>query len=86
MKPPNIDLHIDRLVLDGFAHVDRARLGASVEAELGRLFAQQGGASSLGPDGHTPRLDGGTFQAAPGAGADALGRQIAQRVYRGVHR
>ena len=85
MKPPNIDLHIDRLVLDGFGPMDRTQLGAAVEAELGRLLAERDPAS-LGGGGYIPHVDGGSFQAVPGAGAEAIGRQIAQAVYGGIQR
>lgn len=85
MNAPHINLHIDTLVLDGFGQLDRTRLGAAVEAELARLFAEQG-ATSAERQGYTPRLDGGSFQAAPGTSADALGRQIAQAVYGGLKR
>jgi hypothetical protein len=85
MTPPNIDLHINRLVLHGFDHIDRAQLGAAVEAELGRLFAEQGAASSLHQQAYTSRLDGGSFILAPDAGAEAIGRHIAQAVYGGLN-
>ncbi len=86
MKPPNVDLHIDRLVLDGFEGVDRARLGAAVEAELARIFAEQGASAALRRGGARARLDGGSFEAAPDAPADALGAQIAHAVYGGLNR
>ena len=38
----NVRLHIDRLVLDGVAVSDRARLAASLEAELAHLIATRG--------------------------------------------
>lgn len=86
MKAPHIDLHIDALVLDGFAHLDRAQLGAAVEAELARLFAEQGFTQAAGQTRYIPRLDGGSFETTPGAGADAVGRRIAQAVYGGLPR
>lgn len=84
MTSPNIDLHIDRLVLHGFDPIDRAQLRAAVEAELGRLFAEHGAASSLHQQAYTPRLDGGNFTLAPDAGAETIGRHIAQAVYGGL--
>lgn len=84
MMHPAIDLHIDRLVLHGFDHVDRTALGAAVEAELARLFAEQGDATIPQNDRHAPRLDGGSFQATPGASAETLGIQIARSVYGGL--
>ena len=81
---PNVDLHIERLVLDGFAGLDRAALGAAVEAELTRLVAAHGVSPGLAGGGHTPHVDGGRISSGPGASAAALGVQVAQAVYRGL--
>lgn len=83
---PHIDLHIDRLVLHGFEHLDRATLGAAVEAELTRLFAEHGTSATLHEGSRIPRIDGGSFSAAPGATAGTLGVQIARSVYGGMNR
>jgi hypothetical protein len=41
---PNIQIYIDRLILDGISvpHSQRPLLQAAVEAELGRLLAEGG--------------------------------------------
>lgn len=78
---PNVHLHIDRLVLDGFDPLDRGALGAAVEAELARLLAEEGAPPALHRDARVPRLDGGTFDLPPGAGAETVGKQVAHRVY-----
>lgn len=38
----NVELHIEQLVLHGFAPSDRYRIGAAIQQELARLLAQQG--------------------------------------------
>ena len=47
MTPYNIELHIEELVLHGFAPKDRYTIGEAVQRELSRLFAEQGVHSSL---------------------------------------
>ena len=83
-KSPTIELHIEELVLTGFAARDRAHIGAAVEHELTRLIMQQG--LSTGSQFTAPlsvsRLDAGSFQLASTASPRIVGRHIAQSVYR----
>jgi len=81
-----VDLHIEELVLHGFNIGDRYRIGAAVEAELARLFAERGAAPSLARGGEMSSLDGGSFDVAPGAGPEGVGGQVAQAVYGGLNR
>ncbi len=82
---PNIELHIDTLMLHGFERVNRARLHAAVTGELARLFAEQGAPPHESLH-RTPRLDAGTIHATPDTPSGALGVQIAQAIYRGLNR
>jgi hypothetical protein len=81
-----VSLHIETLVLDGFAPGDRYRIGAVVQQELERLVSTQGLPPLLAREGEIARLDGGEFQVAPSAKADAIGAQIARAVYGGLVR
>ena len=81
MKPANIELHIEALVLYGFALSDRYRIGAAVERELARLVAEYGVPPSLAQNSHVARLDGRAFEAGPHAKPETIGVQIAQAVY-----
>lgn len=81
MRPANIELHIEELVLRGFAPGDRYRIGEALEAELQRLFAEQGAPPSLMQGGEVGHLDGGAFEAPRAAGAEAIGVRIAQNLY-----
>lgn len=83
---PNIELHIEELILHGFAPSDRYLIGAAVEQELTKLFAEQGVPPSLAHGGEMARLDAGTFQLAMDSKANAVGIQIAQAVYGGLSR
>jgi hypothetical protein len=84
MRPANIELHIEELVLHGFAPGDRHLIGDAVERELKRLFAEQGAPASLAQIGARDYLDGGAFEAPRAARAGAIGAQIAQNLYGGL--
>jgi hypothetical protein len=82
----NINVHIERLILDGVtvASSQRQLLQAAVEAELGRLLTTKGLAPSLESGGAIPRVSGGSIQLAPENNPMQLGQQIAQAVYQGI--
>jgi hypothetical protein len=81
MKPVNFELHIEELVLHGFAPGDRYRIGDAMERELASLFAEQGTPPSLAQEREVALLNGGTFGVKPGSNAEAIGAQLAQAVY-----
>lgn len=82
----SIELHIEELVLHGFAPGDRYRIGEAVKDELVRLLTEQGVPRTLASDGEVARLDGGAFEVKPGSGAEAIGVQVARAVYGGFGR
>jgi hypothetical protein len=86
MTPPNIELHIEELVLDGFAPGDRQQIGAAVERELAALFAEQGAPQEWGRGAALAYVDGGSVTLSPEAKPDAVGGQIARAVYGGLQR
>lgn len=86
MKPKKIDLHIEKLVLHGFADGDRYRIAEAVERELARLLAEKGVPQSLAEGGVIDRLDGGEFKVTHGSRPEATGAQVARAVYGGLSR
>ncbi len=80
----NIELHIEELVLHGFAAKDRYAIGEAVQRELSRLLAEQGVHPSIEKGYDVAKLDGGVFQVKQGSRADAIGTQVAQSVYGGL--
>jgi len=84
MTMRDIELHIEELVLHGFAPGDRYRIGEAVEQELSRLFAERDTLSSLAREREVAYLDGGAFEVTPGSGAEAIGVRVAQAVYGGL--
>jgi hypothetical protein len=83
MKPGNIELYVEELVLHSFKPGDRYRIGEAVERELAHLFTEQGMPGSL-RGGETAQLNTESFEVAPGAKPDTIGTQVAQAVYKGV--
>lgn len=81
MTQANIELHIEELVLHGFAPGDRLGISEAVKQELQQLFAEQSASPSWAQDGEYPLLEGGRFELAPGSKAETIGTRIAQAMY-----
>lgn len=82
----NIELHIERLVLDGL-QLERGQafyVQAAVEAELTRLLSAQGLSASLQAGGALPGIQANPVHLAPGSTPTQMGTQIAQSVYSGI--
>ena len=79
----NIELHIERLILDGLTAGPerRAAIQAAVEAELTRLLAAHGLSHELLAGGAVRSLSAGEVVATNQTGAAPLGDQIARAVY-----
>lgn len=86
MDIPNIELHIDRLILDGIflSHAQRPLLQAAVEAELGRLLTEGGVGAEWQQGGAVPSVPAAAIQLSPDGNPTQWGHQIAQSVYRGL--
>ena len=82
----NVNIHIERLVLDGVdvPYAQRPALQAAVEAELARLIAAGGVAPGLASGGAYARVPGGSIELTNGGDPTVLGGQIAQAVYGGI--
>jgi hypothetical protein len=81
----NVNLHIDRLVLEGIdlEPAQRPLLQAALEAELGRLIAE-GGVGGLAAGGAVPAIKAGGIEMSGEGNPAQLGRQIAGAVYGGI--
>ena len=91
MRTSNINLHIEELVLHGFAPGDRYTIADAVERELTHLLAQQftpfrsaGIPPTWVHDSGNLRLDAGAFNVGAGSRADSIGAQIARAVHGGL--
>jgi hypothetical protein len=83
MNPCEVELHIEELVLRGFAGGDRHQIRAVVQQELARLLSEQGIPPSLMEGRSIARLDGGSFEVAADAPPEVIGAQIARSIYGG---
>jgi len=80
----NLEFHIEELHLEGFSFRDRHLIGAAIERELARLYAERGAAPSLLYDREVAQLNAGAFNVAPNARPETIGAQVAQAVYGGL--
>jgi hypothetical protein len=82
-----IDLHIERLVLDGLAvtAADAQRVRTAMEDEVTRLLAE-----ALNPafatGGAVPRIAAPQISLGPRERPDGIGRAVARSVHRGIGR
>jgi len=76
----DLELNIEELRLHGFKRSDREKMAAAVQAELERLFAEEGLPAALKTDGEI-QLEGGSFSVPGGASAEQAGVQVARQMY-----
>jgi hypothetical protein len=84
LTPTRIRVHIEELVLHGFAPGDRLRIADALQAGLADLLAVRGLSVPPARDTTVARLDAGTIRISPGAGAGAIGGQLARALHRGL--
>ena len=79
----NINLHIERLVLDGLPirDTERPALQRAVEAELTRLLTEGGLSSALLAREAVPRMSAGHLQLEKKSDPGRVGQQVARAVY-----
>lgn len=82
----NVNLHIERLILDGIdiGPNQRHLLHVSLQAELTRLLTEGELAAPLARGGALPLIASPATQLTSGHDPVALGRQIAGAVYGGI--
>jgi hypothetical protein len=84
MKAPDIEFHIEELILHGFPQGERHRIGDALELELAALFAERGVPVGLSRDGALGQLDAGEFRVASDAGPRSISTQLAAAIYEGL--
>lgn len=85
---PDIQLHIERLVLDGLP-MERAQgplVRAALEAELARLLTENGLGAALASGGAMPSVPASAMHLASAGNPSDLGIGIARSVYGGIGR
>jgi len=76
-----VDLHIEELVLHGFAAHDRHRIAAAVQLELSRLMGESGISGSEHKFVSQEWMNGESFKVKAGAEPESAGAQIAQVIF-----
>ena len=81
-----INLHIERLVLDGLPLSSREgpQVRRAVQAELSRLLATGGFSQELRSAGAVPRIGAGVVHVARESSPRKLGSQIARALHQGM--
>jgi hypothetical protein len=84
----NINLHIERLILDGLPinSGDGGALRIAMETELTRLFTQNGGTPSLQTGTALPTMRAESIQLTAQNSPAQLGLQIAESVHNGIRK
>jgi hypothetical protein len=80
----SIELHIEELVIDGFAPDDAERFAGAVERELTRLLSERGIQASLTEDIDVERLAGGALLIRRGERAETTGQRLARTIFTGM--
>ena len=84
MKPTNLKLHIDNLVLDGLPKMDRHELHEVITQELERQFLHHGIPRSVAQNRLVVRLSNHPITVTAQSDARAVGTQVARSVYIGL--
>jgi hypothetical protein len=79
-----VKVHIEELVLQGFAPGDRHRISSAVESELARLIREGGPRAWRQNPPALERIDGGAFKVEVGAKPQDAGTEIARAVFRSL--
>jgi hypothetical protein len=82
----NINIHIERLVLDGLTVAPGQHLlvQAAVETELARLLTAEGLSAEFLAGGAMPSVRAGGIHLMKDSNPKQLGQQIARAVYKGI--
>lgn len=83
VRPARIEVHIEEVMLEGVTVRDRARVGAAIREELGRLL-REGPPAALAENRTVARTNGGSVSAPSGRSPAATGVQIALAAYEGL--
>ena len=78
---PNIELHIDELILRGVPYTQRRRVVAAIELELTHLIGEQGLPEHLAQGGTLPQIKINAMRMTDDARPQVIGTQIARQVY-----
>jgi hypothetical protein len=79
-------LHIERVVLNGYAHADRHAIAEALREELTRHYADPAAVQGLQGRANVDRLNAGRVQLGAAAEPAAVGRHAAGAITKGLAR
>lgn len=82
---PDIELHIEEMVLHGFRPGDRQAIAGAVQTELRRLLGEHGLSPALAKGIEATRVDGGAFNAKANSKPETIGEKVAGSIYKGIN-
>jgi hypothetical protein len=82
----SVEVHIEELVLHGFASGDRYCIGDAIQEELVRLLEAQNLPASLQDRGAHDQIDAGTLHVNAGERAAMIGVKTARALHDGISR
>jgi len=85
MRPININLHIDELVLNGFSPFDRYVIGDAVQRELSRLLESEGLAAIQLNEDHFMDSISNNLVIHDLESAESIGFRLGQTIYQGIN-
>jgi hypothetical protein len=77
----SIEVHIEELILHGFAAEGSHRIAGALREELARLLAMQAVPTRAIQMRHAAQWDSRAFRAAAGGSEEAIGTQVARSVF-----
>ena len=81
---PRVVLHIERVVLNGYASADRLAIAEGLRDELARHYGDAGAVQALRGLSSLDRLHAGRTPIAAGAEPGTVGRQAARAITKGL--
>jgi hypothetical protein len=82
--PQDIEIYIDRIVLEGFDHLNAQKLNQAIQQHLTILLTEQGLPQGVAGLGEVNKLNGGQIHLAPNPTIGNIGKSIAGGIYQGI--
>lgn len=83
--PQNIEIYIDRIVLEGFDHLNKAELSAAVQEHLTTMISEQGLPNGLLNHAYHRKLNGGEMNLPNRPKTGQVGSDIATGIINGIN-
>ncbi len=82
--PKQIEIYIDRIVLEGYDHLNKAELSIAVQEQLRSAISEQGLPNGLMNRSYHRKLNGGQMNLETRPKTQQLGSDIASGIYKGI--